>query len=125
MDQLSCPGVYFQEIVSGIHATISVATSTTAFIDSFEPANKAGSYAILRFFLNGGGHSGCGETAQPFPGNHRRRVRRVRIDQIGCGERRTNPFSASSRPIKAHGATIRASRGRNLSSTPSRFGPSR
>jgi phage tail sheath protein FI len=78
MVQVSYPGVYIQEIPSGVHTITSVATSITAFIDWFKegPSNKAveifgmtdfqrvfggldsrseASYAISQFFLNGGG----------------------------------------------------------------------
>lgn len=75
---VSYPGVYIQEVPSGVHTITSVATSITAFIDFFTegPMNQAveifgmtdfqrvfgglddrseGSYAISQFFLNGGG----------------------------------------------------------------------
>ncbi len=78
MVQVSYPGVYIQEVPSGVHTITSVATSITAFIDWFKegPSNKAveifgmtdfgrvfgglddrseASYAISQFFLNGGG----------------------------------------------------------------------
>jgi phage tail sheath protein FI len=71
------PGVYVQEIPSGVHTITGVATSIGAFVDYFKegPANKAvqifgmtdfnrefggldkdseASYAIQQFFLNGG-----------------------------------------------------------------------
>src|SRR5216684_6983650 len=78
MVQVSYPGVYIQEVPSGVHTITSVATSITAFIDFFKegPMNQAveifgmtdfqrvfgglddrseASYAISQFFLNGGG----------------------------------------------------------------------
>jgi uncharacterized protein len=78
MVQMSYPGVYIQEVPSGVHTITSVATSITAFIDFFKqgPMNEAveifgmadfqrvfgglddrseASYAISQFFLNGGG----------------------------------------------------------------------
>ena len=78
MPQVSYPGVYIQEVPSGVHTITSVATSITAFIDFFAegPMNEAveifgmtdfqrvfgglddrseGSYAVSQFFLNGGG----------------------------------------------------------------------
>jgi phage tail sheath protein FI/predicted transcriptional regulator len=78
MVQVSYPGVYIQEVSSGVHTITSVATSITAFIDFFRegPMNKAveifgmadfqrvfgglddrseASYAIAQYFLNGGG----------------------------------------------------------------------
>src|SRR6266446_4010230 len=78
MVQVSYPGVYIQEVPSGVHTITSVATSITAFIDWFKegPSNRAveifgmtdfqrvfgglddrseASYAISQFFLNGGG----------------------------------------------------------------------
>lgn len=78
MVQVSYPGVYIQEVPSGVHTITSVATSITAFIDFFRegPLNTAveifgmtdfervfggldtrseASYAIAQFFLNGGG----------------------------------------------------------------------
>src|SRR6266851_887104 len=78
MVHVSYPGVYIQEVPSGVHTITSVATSITAFIDWFKegPSNKAveifgmtdfgrvfgglddrseASYAISQFFLNGGG----------------------------------------------------------------------
>ena len=77
MVQVTYPGVYIQEISSGVHTITSVATSITAFIDFFKegPMDKAvevfgmtdfqrifggldnlseASYAISQFFLNGG-----------------------------------------------------------------------
>ena len=71
------PGVYIQEIPSGVHTISGVSTSNTAFVDSFKdgPINQAvqirsfaefeqtfggldagseASYAILQYFLNGG-----------------------------------------------------------------------
>lgn len=78
MVQVTYPGVYIQEVSSGVHTITSVGTSTTAFIDFFRegPMNEAveifgmadfqrifgglddrseASYAIAQFFLNGGG----------------------------------------------------------------------
>jgi phage tail sheath protein FI len=78
MVQTTYPGVYIQEVPSGVRTITSVATSITAFIDFFRegPMNKAveifgmtdfarvfgglddrseASYAISQFFLNGGG----------------------------------------------------------------------
>lgn len=77
MAQVSYPGVYIQEIASGVRTITSVGTSTTAFVDFFRegPMNRAveisgmsdfarefggldarseASYAIAQFFLNGG-----------------------------------------------------------------------
>jgi Bacteriophage tail sheath protein len=74
---LSYPGVYIEEVSSGVHTITGVATSVAAFIDFFRegPLNKAiqifgmadfqrefggldarseASYAISQFFLNGG-----------------------------------------------------------------------
>jgi phage tail sheath protein FI len=71
------PGVYIQEIPSGVYTISGVSTSNTAFVDSFKdgPINQAvqirsfaefeqifggldagseASYAILQYFLNGG-----------------------------------------------------------------------
>src|SRR5256885_750138 len=71
------PGVYIEEIASGVHTITGVATSIAAFVDFFHrgPLNKAvqifsladferafggldthseASYAISQFFLNGG-----------------------------------------------------------------------
>jgi phage tail sheath protein FI len=75
--QLSYPGVYIEEIPSGVRTIVGVATSIGAFVDSFArgPMNEAvrilsfadferqfggldvrseASYAIQQFFLNGG-----------------------------------------------------------------------
>ncbi len=77
MPQVSYPGVYIQEIPSGVRTITSVATSVAAFVDFFPkgPMNEAvqifgmsdfariygglddrsdASYAISQFFLNGG-----------------------------------------------------------------------
>lgn len=77
MVQVSYPGVYIQEISSGVHTITSVGTSITAFVDYFceGPVDQAveifgmadfqrvfggldgkseASYAIAQFFLNGG-----------------------------------------------------------------------
>ncbi len=78
MAQVSYPGVYIQEVASGVRTITSVATSITAFVDFFRegPMNRAvevfglsdfarifggldprseASYALTQFFLNGGG----------------------------------------------------------------------
>jgi phage tail sheath protein FI len=78
MPQITYPGVYIQEVPSGVRTITSVATSITAFVDFFKegPLNQAveifgmtdfqrvfgglddrseGSYAVSQFFLNGGG----------------------------------------------------------------------
>ena len=78
MAQVSYPGVYIQEVSSGVHTISSVGTSIAAFIDFFRegPMNtpveifgmadfqrifgglddrSEASYAIAQFFLNGGG----------------------------------------------------------------------
>lgn len=78
MVQVSYPGVYIQEVSSGVHTITSVGTSITAFIDFFregpmdEPVEIFGmadfqrifgglddrseaSYALAQYFLNGGG----------------------------------------------------------------------
>ena len=77
MPQVSYPGVYIQEVASGVRTITSVGTSITAFVDFFRegPMNRAveiygmsdfarefggldtrseASYAIAQFFLNGG-----------------------------------------------------------------------
>ena len=77
MVQVTYPGVYIQEVSSGVHTVSSVGTSTTAFIDFFRegPMDQAveifgtadfqrvysglddrseASYAIAQYFLNGG-----------------------------------------------------------------------
>ena len=77
MVQVTYPGVYIQEVSSGVHTITSVGTSITAFIDFFregpmdEPVEIFGmadfqrtygglddrseaSYAIAQYFLNGG-----------------------------------------------------------------------
>ncbi|HKQ29817.1 MAG TPA: phage tail sheath C-terminal domain-containing protein [Burkholderiales bacterium] len=80
MPQVSYPGVYIQEIPSGVRTVTSVSTSIGAFVDFFPkgPMNEAvqifgmgdferiygglddrsaASYAISQFFLNGGGEA--------------------------------------------------------------------
>jgi hypothetical protein len=75
--QVTYPGVYIEEIPSGVHAITGVATSIAAFVDAFSAgplnsavqilsfadferqfgglsANSEASYAIQQFFLNGG-----------------------------------------------------------------------
>src|SRR5215211_9143301 len=75
--QVSYPGVYVEEVPSGVHTITGVSTSVAAFIDYFRegPMNEAvqifgmtdfnrvfggldarseASYAIYQFFLNGG-----------------------------------------------------------------------
>ena len=77
MVQVTYPGVYIQEVSSGVHTITSVGTSITAFIDFFRegPTDQAveifgmadfqrifgglddrsdASYAIAQYFLNGG-----------------------------------------------------------------------
>jgi phage tail sheath protein FI len=76
-DTYTYPGVYIQEVPSGIHPIAGVTTSSTAFVDQFQrgPMNTAvqvtswlafttifgglmatseASYAVQQFFLNGG-----------------------------------------------------------------------
>jgi uncharacterized protein len=79
MAELSYPGVYIEEVPSGVRAIANVSTSVAAFVDRFrrgpeEPveifgmadferafggidADSPGSYAIAQFFLNGGSHA--------------------------------------------------------------------
>src|SRR5215218_8282692 len=75
--QVSYPGVYVEEVPSGVHTITGVSTSVAAFIDFFRegPMNEAvqifgmtdfnrvygglddrseASYAVYQFFLNGG-----------------------------------------------------------------------
>ena len=77
MPTYTYPGVYIEEIPSGVHTIVGVSTSNAAFIDWFArgPANTAveitsladfervfggldsrsdASYAIMQFYLNGG-----------------------------------------------------------------------
>src|SRR5262245_55612234 len=74
---LNAPGVYIEEIPSGVRPIVGVSTSDTAFVDwyprgpagvptrvtSFDEfsrvfgglhAQSNGSYAVLQYFLNGG-----------------------------------------------------------------------
>ena len=76
-DAFSYPGLYVQELPSGVRTVVGVSTSATAFIDSFArgpldtavlvtsfadferqfgglSATSEGSYAVSQFFLNGG-----------------------------------------------------------------------
>src|SRR5262245_30357743 len=78
--QPTYPGVYIQEIPSGVHTIVSVATSMTSFVDYFKEGpmdeatdiygmadfqrqfggldpNSEASYAISHLFLNGGSHA--------------------------------------------------------------------
>ena len=89
----TCPGVYIEEVPSGVHAITGVATSIAAFVDRFErgPQNvavritsfadfervfggldpaSAASYGIQQFFLNGGADAYVVRTvaATPAPG---------------------------------------------------------
>jgi Bacteriophage tail sheath protein len=94
---LSYPGVYIEEIPSGVHTITGVATSVAAFIDFFRegPMNKAvqifgmadfqrefgglddrseAGYAISQFFLNGGSEAwvirvGAKDAANTSPAN--------------------------------------------------------
>ena len=84
------PGVYIQEIPSGVRTIVGVSTSVAAFIDYFKygPMNKAvqifnmgdferefggldsnseASYAIQQFFLNGGSEAWVVRTATSTP----------------------------------------------------------
>ena len=77
-DAFSYPGLYVQELPSGVRTIVGVSTSATAFVDSFSrgpldtavqvtsfadferqfgglSAASEGSYAVAQFFLNGGG----------------------------------------------------------------------
>lgn len=89
--QPTYPGVYIEEISSGVRTITGVATSIAAFIDYFTmgPMNKAvqilsfadfqrvfgglnvlseASYAIQQFFLNGGSEAWVIRVASPDPG---------------------------------------------------------
>src|SRR5919198_916753 len=82
------PGIYIEEIPSGVHPIIGVATSIAAFVDVFKrgPLNSAveifsfadferefggldasseASYAIQQFFLNGGTDAWVVRTGDP------------------------------------------------------------
>src|SRR5215469_1733173 len=84
------PGVYIEEIPSGVHTITGVATSIAAFVDYFTmgPMNEAvqilsfgdferqfgglnslseASYAINQFFLNGGSQAWVVRVASPDP----------------------------------------------------------
>ncbi len=91
---VSYPGVYIEEVASGVRTITGVATSIAAFVDNFArgPLNEAllllsyadferefgglnatseASYGIKQFFLNGGAQAyavrvGLGTVAQPF-----------------------------------------------------------
>jgi uncharacterized protein len=90
MPQVSYPGVYIQEVPSGVRTVTSVSTSIAAFIDFFKqgPVNEAvqifgmtdferiygglddrseGSYAISQFFLNGGSEAHVVRVAKDDP----------------------------------------------------------
>lgn len=77
-DAFSYPGLYVQELPSGVHTVVGVSTSATAFVDSFArgpldtavqvtsfadferhfgglSATSEGSYSVAQFFANGGG----------------------------------------------------------------------
>src|SRR5216684_8372559 len=109
MVQVSYPGVYIQEVPSGVHTITSVATSITAFIDWFKegPSNRAieifgmtdfervfgglddrseASYAISQFFLNGGGSALV-----------------VRV----AGETRSSPPKATDHPFEKAGVVLK------------------
>jgi phage tail sheath protein FI len=87
------PGVYIEEVPSGVHSITGVATSIAAFIDFFRrgPMNDAveiysfadfertfggldarseGSYAVQQFFLNGGTHAWVVRVASPGGGGN-------------------------------------------------------
>src|SRR5438105_2687648 len=89
---LSYPGVYIEEISSGVHTITGVATSIAAFVDFFQegPRDKAvqilgmadfqrefgglddrseASYAISQFFLNGGSEAWVVRVGAPDPAN--------------------------------------------------------
>src|SRR2546423_13365912 len=84
------PGVYIEELPSGVRTIVGVATSVAAFIDFFKrgPMNKAvqilsmadferqfggldvrseASYAIQQFYLNGGTEAWVVRVASPSP----------------------------------------------------------
>jgi phage tail sheath protein FI len=84
------PGVYVEEIPSGVHTIVGVATSIAAFIDTFQrgptdyavhlfsmadfvrilgglDADSEGSYGIQQFFLNGGTECYAVRVAGPHP----------------------------------------------------------
>jgi len=102
MPQYTYPGVYVEEIPSGLHTITGVGTSTAAFIDFFKegPSNKAvqitglgdfqrlfgglddrseASYAISQFFLNGGTNAYVVRVAKDNPSGTRFRKAKVTL----------------------------------------------
>ena len=116
------PGVYVEEIPSGVRTITGVSTSVAAFVDLFKrgPLNKAvqlfsmgdfgrefggldanseASYAIQQFFLNGGTEAWAVRVAQ---GRRRRWLRQLRSSRQPRAALRRSP---SSRSARARGAT--------------------
>lgn len=109
MPQVSYPGVYIQEVASGVRTITSVSTSVTAFIDFFKegPLDKAvqifgmtdferiygglddrseGSYAISQFFLNGGGEALIIRVAKNTVTNPLKKAAvKIKVDATGPG----------------------------------------
>ncbi len=113
MVQVTYPGVYIQEVSSGVHTITSVGTSIAAFIDFFRegPMNQAveifgmadfqrifgglddrseASYAIAQFFLNGGSSAYV-----------------VRV----AGETRSSPRVAGDKPVDKAAVGIKSTTG--------------
>ncbi len=139
------PGVYIEEVPSGVHTITGVATSIGAFIDTFTrgPIDTAvqvlsmadferefgglntlseGSYAIAQFFLNGGSQAWVvrvgtnGGRAEPARDRDRRPDRRGEPGRPGAG-RQARPRHLG-RSIRARGATSSGSRSTAMSPSP-------
>ena len=110
------PGVYIEEVPSGVHSITGVATAIAAFVDFFKrgPMNEAvevfsfadfervfggldtrseASYAIQQFFLNGGSRAWVVRAASTSGGNSPTKAS-VRAEREGSGATKALEFSA-------------------------------
>jgi phage tail sheath protein FI len=113
------PGVYIEEVPSGVRSISGVATSIAAFVDYFArgPMNRAiqlfnmgdferefggldarseASYGISQFFLNGGGEAWVVRVASSTNANPLRRATAVLRDGVGSGAGVALTISAAS-----------------------------
>ena len=113
------PGVYIEEVPSGVRTISGVATSIAAFVDFFArgPMNRAvqlfnmgdferefggldtrseASYGISQFFLNGGGEAWVVRVASSGPNNPLQKATAVLRDGIGSGAGTALTINATS-----------------------------
>ena len=120
------PGVYIEEVPSGVRTIVGVATSITAFIGRAKrgPVNKAVtinsyadfertfggldlnskmSYAVRDFYLNGGGQAVIARLYRAESGSGQNDANLVPLNQVS---NRTNPLIIAFPPVIVTAGTV-------------------